>query len=474
MPDDKPNTSQKALAINLDKLRYGAFAEIGGGQEVARFFFRAGGASGTVAKTISAYDMSVSDAIYGKATRYVSRQRLEDMLSYEYKLLVERLDAKRGDTSTFFVYANTVATRSYAKGTEGHGWMGIRFQTEPHAEPSQILFHARILDTEILREQEAIGILGVNLIYSAFAQFAQPEELVVSLLDDLSRERAEVDMIHFSGPAFASVDNRLMALQLVQKGLSDAAMFTASGEVVIPADALFKKPALVERGSFRPIVHPTLDLLERAQEQFLADPDVKDKQPVVFLEMTLRQLTSGESIDHRDFLSRVDILSALGKMVLISNFGRYYRLVGYLSRYTQEKIGIALGVPSMKEIFDEKFYTDLEGGLLESIGRLCKHNVKLYIYPFKDPAAGHVTTAENLEVAPHLRHLYAYLLENKFVEPVKNYNPDYLGIYSREVLKKIQNGDASWQQEVPPQIVEIIKRDKLFSYSPGHTMMFTR
>ena len=474
MPDEKPTTNSKALSINLDKAIYGTFAEIGGGQEVARFFFRAGGASGTVAKTISAYDMSISDAIYGKAARYVSRQRLEDMLAYEYKLLVERLDAKRGDSSTFFAYANTVATRSFSRGGEGHGWMGIRFQTKPHAEPSQILVHARVLDTEVLREQEAIGILGVSLIHGAFYKFAQPEELIVSLMDELSRERAEIDMVHFSGPAFAGVDNRLMALQLVQKGLSDAAMFTASGEVMIPADALYKKPALVERGSFRPIVHPTLDLLERAQEQFLAEPDVKDKEPVVFLEMTLRQLSSGETIDHRDFLARVDILSALGKTVLISNFRRYYRLIGYLSHYTQEKIGIALGVPSLKEIFDEKFYTDLEGGLLESIGRLCKNNVKLYIHPFKDPSTGQIATAENLEVAPHLKHLYAYLLENRFVEPVKNYNPDYLGIYSREVLKKIQNGDGSWQQEVPAQIVEIIKRDGLFNYSPGHTMMFTR
>ncbi len=474
MPDERFNTNQKALSVNLDKRIYGAFAEIGGGQEVARFFFRAGGASGTIAKTISAYDMSVSDAIYGKAARYVSRQRLEDMLTYEYKLLVERLDSKRGDESTFFAYANTVATRSYLRGTEGHGWMGIRFQTQPHGEASQILFHVRLLDTEILREQECIGILGVNLIHSAFAKFADPQALIISLLDDLSRERVEVDVIHFSGPAFAKVDNRVMALQLVQHGLSDAAMFTASGEVMIPGDALYKKPALVERGSFRPIVHPTLDLLERAQEQFFALPDVKDKEPVVFLEMTLRQLTSGETIDHADFLARVDILAALGKMVLVSNFRRYYRLVAYLSRATQEKIGIALGVPSMKEIFDEQFYTDLEGGLLESIGRLCKHNVKLYVHPFKDPSTGKITTAENLEVAPHLRHLYAYLLENKFVEPVQNCNPAYLSIYSREVLKKIQNGDASWQQEVPPQIVEIIKRDKLFGYQAGSTMMFTR
>jgi hypothetical protein len=464
---DKLNAGQKALQINLDAGKYGTFAEIGAGQEVARCFFRVGGAAGTVAKTISAYDMAVSDAIYGPADRYVSRTRLRAMLDYEYDLLLQRLDKTRGERTTFFVFADTVATHSFTRQEEGHGWLGIRFQTEPRDEPSEILIHVRMLDKENVREQEALGLIGVNLIHGAFFHHHEPEKLIATLMDDLTRERIEVDMIRFAGPRFAGVDNRLMALQLVQQGLTDAAMFTSDGEVTIPAEVLYKKPVLVERGSFRPITHVTLDMLERALEQFLREPEMQGEQPVVLMEMTLRNLFSGDGIDHKDFLARVDILSALGKTVLISNFGRYYRLVAYLARYTHKMTGIVLGVPSLREIFDEKFYTDLEGGLLESLGRLFKSLVKLYVYPFRDPQTGIVATAQNLEVAPNLRHLYAHLLENGFIKGISNFNERFLPIYAKQVLGKIRSGDRSWESLVPPPIVEIIKRDRLFGYSDG-------
>jgi hypothetical protein len=464
MNTEKLDTHQKALQINLDAKKYGTFAEIGAGQEVARWFFHVGGAAGTVAKTISAYDMGVSDAIYGESDRYVSRKRLESMLDYEFNLLLERLNAKRGDRCTFFAFADTVATTSFTRKEEGHGWMGIRFQKECHGEPSEIIIHVRMLDKQNVREQEALGIMGVNLIYGAFYHHDQPEVLIASLMDDLTRERIEVDMIRLSGPCFAGVDNRLMSLQLVQQGLTDAAMFTAEGEVVQPSDVLYKKSVLVERGSFRPIINTTLDMLERAQEQFLAEPSMKGEQPLVLMEMTLRNLLSESGIDHKDFLARVDILSALGKTVMISNFGRYYRLVSYLSRYTHKQTGIVLGVPSLKEIFDEKFYTDLEGGLLESLGRLFKSEVKLYVYPWKDPATGQVVTAENMKVAPHLKHLYAYLLENKCIESITKHNVDYLPIFSRDVLARIQTGNPTWEAMVPPRIVEIIKKNRLFGY----------
>ena len=460
----KTDTRDKALQINLDAKRYGTFAEIGAGQEVARWFFHVGGAAGTVAKTISAYDMATSDAIYGPSERYVSRKRLESMLDYEFNLVVERLNAARGSRCAFFAFADTVATRSYTRHEEGHGWMGIRFQTECHGEPSEIIVHVRMLDTLNAREQEALGIVGVNLIYGAFYYHAEPEKLITSLMDCLSRDRLEVDMIRFSGPAFTAVDNRLMSLQLVQQGLTDAAMFTAAGEVVQPADVLYKKAVLVERGSFRPIINTTYDMLERAQEQFLLEPGMKGEEPVVLMEMTLRNLLSASGIDHKDFLARVDILSALGKMVLISNFGRYYKLASYLARYTHKQTGIVLGIPSLKEIFDEKFYTDLEGGLLEALGRLFKSEVKLYVYPWRDPQTGNIVQVDNLEVAPNLRHLYAHLLENRFIEPITKHNVEYLSIYSREVLARIQSGDASWEKVVPPPIVEIIKKNKLFGY----------
>ena len=464
MPEEKLHAGQKALRINLDAHKYGTFAEIGAGQETARWFFRVGGASGTVAKTISAYDMTVSDAIYGPAARYVSRQRLQAMIDYEWNLLLERLDKPRGGQSTFFVFANTVATRSFTRHEEGHGWLGVRFQTQPQEAPSEIIIHVRMLDTEHLREQEALGIMGVNLIHGALYLHSDPARLISSLLDDLTSARIEVDMIKFSGPRFAGLDNRLMALQLVEQNLTEAAMFTAKGEAVIPSEVLYKKPVLVERGSFRPITNVTLDLLERALEQFQREPQLQGEPPVVLTEMTLRQLLVDERLDHRDFLDRVDTLSALGKTVLISSFRRYHRLVGYLSRHTQKMIGLPLGCTRLREVLDEKFYTDLPGGLLESLGTLFKNGAKVYVYPTREKATGRVFTLETLDIAPNLRHLFAHLVENGCIEAIRKYNPDYLGTYSQDVLIKIKAGDASWEKFVPPPIVELFKKKKLFGH----------
>jgi len=461
--EDKLNAGQKALKINLDATKYGTFAEIGAGQETARWFFRVGGASGTVAKTISAYDMSVSDAIYGPAERYVSRQRLISMLDHEWDLLLERLDKTRGDRNTFFVFANTVATRSFKTKAEGHGWLGVRFQTRPHEAPSQIIIHVRLLDEDNIREQESLGIIGVNLIYGAFYLHSGRAKLIGGLMDDLGPQRIEVDMIKFSGPRFAGLDNRLMALQLVQQWLTESAMFTADGETVIPGEVLYKKPVLVERGSFRPITTPMLEMMQNAHEQFLQEESLKGETPVLLLEMTLRQLQVGDEIDHRDFLDRVDTLSALGKTVLISNFLRYHRLVSYLSRYTQKSIGLPLGIVRLRDVMDEKFYTDLPGGLMESLGQLFKNDTKLYAYPSLD-RNGKLTTVENMEVAPHLRHLYAHLVQNGFVKDILKYNPDYLKVYSGDVLAKINNRDASWETLVPPPVAAVIKSKKLFGW----------
>src|SRR5438445_3217924 len=272
MQREIPSTNQKARGINLDASRYGTFAEIGAGQEVARWFCRVGGASGTIAKTISAYDMIVSDAIYGPCERYVSRQRLQSMLDHEYALLLERLKAKRGATTKFFVFANTVAARSYSRQDEAHGWMGVRFQTAPQTDPSDIIIHVRMLDKENVQEQEALGIIGVNLIYGALHYFPETETLIGSLMDSLNRDRIEVDMIKFAGPAFPNMDNRVMSLQLVTQGLTDSAMFTANGEVVQAAEVLYKKPILVERGSFRPVTKVTIDMLNCAQAQCGQEP----------------------------------------------------------------------------------------------------------------------------------------------------------------------------------------------------------
>jgi len=466
MNRDKLNTGQKALQINLDAKKYGTFAEIGAGQEVARWFFHVGKASGTVAKTISAYDMTVSDAIYGPSDRYVSRMRLQSMLDLEFELLLKRLAKARGDKSTFFVFADTVTTRQVTKPGEegGNGWLGIKFQVHPHGDPSTIIIHVRTLDSETARQQEAIGLIGVNLIHAAFYQHTDPVSLIGLLLDGLTSQRAEVDMIKFSGPAFTGVDNRLMALQLVEQRLTEAALFTADGENVIPSELLYKKPVLLERGSFRPLTNPMLDMMERAQEMFVKEPALQDEPPVTMFEMTLRQLQVGDAIDHRDFLDRVDTLGALGKPVLISNFLRYHRLVTYLSHHTQKPIGLPIGLVRLRDILDEKFYTDLPGGLMESLGQLFKNGAKLYVYPSCDKKTGQLTTVANLEVAQHLRHLYAHLVENQFIVDIKNYNADLLRIYSGEVLAKIHSGDEALSQLIPPAIFDVIKAKSLFGW----------
>jgi hypothetical protein len=454
------NAHQKAQRINLDARRYGTFAEIGAGQEVARWFFRAGGAAGTVAKTISAYDMAVSDAIYGPTDYYVSRRRLRAMLDYEYNLLLERLDKTRGSKTAFFVFANTVATHR----EEGRGWLGIRFQVESGSDPSEIIIHVRMLDKDNVRQQEALGLIGVNLVHGAFYLHGDPEGLIRSLLDNLTWERVEVDMIRFGGPAFARLDNRLMALQLVRQGLTEAAMFTSKGEAAQWAEVLYKKPVLVQRGSFHPITNATLDVMERALEQFAPEPELKGEPPVVLMEMTLRHLTTPEGIDEQNFLHRADTLSALGKTVLVSNFRRFHRLASYLSRYTKRPIGLALGASKLAEIFDESFYNESEGGLLGGLGQLFKNPARLYVYPHLNLETGQLLRVDNFVPPAHLKHLYAHLVENRFIQGISNYSQGLLPIRSRDVMARIQSGDPTWEQQVPLPIVEVIKKGRLFGY----------
>jgi hypothetical protein len=458
-------TNKKAFQINLDRKRYGTFAEIGAGQEVARRFFQVGGASGTIAKTMSAYDMQFSDAIYGATDRYVSRARLQTMLDHEYRLLLERLDKKIGDERTFFVFADTVAARSFKQRSEAHGWLGMRFQSETRGQPSEIIIHVRMLDEGNVDQQEALGIIGVNLIYGAF-YYHLPEKLIASLHENLAPQRIQVDMVKFSGPAYAGVDNRLMSLQLVSQGLTNAVMFTAEGETVQPADFFYKKAILVERGSFRPITYTTNDMLEGARQIFLRQPGAEEEDLVVLMEMTLENLLAEGQLDHADFLARVDILGSLGRTVLISKFGEYYRLAGYLSRYTNKMIALVMGVPSLHEIFDEKYYLNLEGGILEALGRMFKSGLKLFVYPVEDEKTGQLLTATQLQVAPNLHHLYQYLIENGFIQEITQYHREYLKIFPPEVLAKMRAGDASWENMVPPEVAQMIKARQFFGYRP--------
>jgi hypothetical protein len=470
--DKVTDTGQKAFQINIDSTRYGTFAEIGAGQEVARWFFRVGGASGTVAKTISAYDKTVSDAIYGSTERYVSRLRLQQMLDYEYNLLIERLDAARGAQTCFFAFSDTVAARSYTRKDDSNGWLGIKFQCHPREEPSQVMIHVRLLDEENLREQEALGIIGVNLIYGALFHFERPHYLVTSLLDQLSKTRVEVDMIKFSGPGFdkidnrLKVDNRLMSLLLVENGLTEAVMFTTDGEVVQPSEMLYKKPVLVERGTFRPVNNLHVDMLDCARRQFLADsPDNKDA--VVLMEITMHNLLQNVNIQPADFLARVDTISTIGKTVLITSHGEFFRVVEYLRRATKSSIGIAVGMPTVQELLDARYYAELPGGLLEALARLFLGPVKLYVYPRKTEHDKIITT-ENIPVPDNMKHLLAHLRTNHLIEDLQGINVNNLSIHYGELLKKIRGTDPSWESMVPAPVAEMIKSRKYFGFGGGN------
>lgn len=458
------DTHQKALSVNLDPRRYGTFAEIGAGQEVVRWFFRVGGGAGTIAKSISAYDMKVSDAIYGRASRYVCRERLQAMLDYEHKLNLDRLREARGDTCAFFAFADTVSARNFKGTNECHGWMGIKFQAYPRDEDSQIIIHVRMLDGEAALQQEALGIVGVNLVYGAFALNHEPDLLVNSLLDGLSTSRIEIDMIELSGIAFRHVDNRLMSLKLVELGLSGAAMFSANGDVLQPSEFFYRKPILVERGSFRPVCNVNMDMLRCANERFSELPAVKGKEVAQVMEITMRNLKAGGEIDLRDFLARADVMSATGTTVLISDYFEYYRLAAYLARYTKESIAITMGASSLLDLFDEKYYTALDGGVLESFGRLFKNDLKIYCYPLLNQETGDLITSDNLHVAPGLEKLYGYLVDRGGINGLDNYDPSCLKIFSREVLKRIKDGDSSWEEMVPAHVAEVIKSKNYFGY----------
>src|ERR1700676_693961 len=464
--DERPglSTNQKALKINLDPMFYGTFAEIGAGQEVARWFFKVGAAAGTISKSISAYDMAVSDAIYGRCKRYVSRERLQGMLDYEHGLNLERLRMSRGDTTAFFTFANTVAARNYQGTNECHGWMGVKYQTRPRDEDSQIIIHVRMLDQENDLQQETLGIVGVNLLYGAFFLHHKPPLLLESLLDNLSTKRVEIDMVEFEGIEFRHVDNRVMSLKLVQLGLSGAAMFGPAGEVLQPSEVLRKRPILVERGSFRPVTKVNIDMIHCAHERFAAEPEVEPGEIVELMEITMRNLLAGGQIDLTDFLARADVLAAAGKTVLISDYFEYYRLAAYLTRYTSQPIAVTMGATSLQDLFKEQYYAGLEGGILEAFGKLFTKDLRIYVYPLRDQATGLLTTVENLVMPGNMLSLYRHLVDRGRIKQLNNFSEDVLNIFSRDVLRRIKDEDASWEEMVPLEIAQVIKHRRFFGY----------
>ncbi|UBM58323.1 TonB-dependent receptor [Marinilongibacter aquaticus] len=466
--DKNQTTKQKALRINLDKRIYGSFAEIGAGQEVAAQFFKAGGASGTVAKTMSAYDMTFSDAIYGevKSKRYVSQERLNSMLDHECNLLHERLAESRGQKTLFFSFADTVVALNYHKNNNPHGWIGCRFQLTPGGEYHEVIIHVTLHENDNLLQQQTLGVVGVNLIYGCFYYFENPQVLLLSLMDNLSPDKMQIDMIHFKGSEFEGVDSRLMSLHLVKYGFSDVALFGPDGQNLQPTDTLYKKNIVVLRGRFRPIINVHLDMLENGVKQYLREPDVDKDNVIVMCELTLQSLQddqNGDIIDEKDFLDRVDILCSLGQTVMITNYHEYYKLVSYLSKITDRQIGLIVGYPNLEYIFAEENYTDLPGGILESFATLFSRKVKLFVYPTQDQG---MELKNSLKFNPPMKliDLFRYLIANRKIEDIYHFNTKNLDVQTDNMLDLIKKGESGWEENVPPEVVHMIRDRCLFGF----------
>ncbi len=471
IPGDKkfetiPSIKDKALRINLNENIYGTFAEIGAGQETVRNFFRAGGASGTIAKTMSAYDKDFSDAIYGVEPegRYVTEARLKKMLVHEIQLIEERISRDKHPRKMFFAYANTVATIDFAKKYLGHGWVGISFQTDPNEAYSEIVLHIRFKETEAVLQQQTLGVLGVNLIYGAFYKHDQPKKLLRYLYDHIDQDKIEIDTINFNGPKFSHVDNRLMSLQLLKNGMTEAVIFGPDGNNILPARILYKKNVLALRGSFRPVTKVNMDMFERSYEMFLKENKVEKDKSLVIFEITLSNLKAEGEIDEQDFMDRAELLCSLGQTVMISNFQEYFRLVEYFSNYTKSRMGLTMGVNNLVEIFDEKYYRHLSGGILEAFGKLFFKDLRVYLYPMLDPATGALINSDTLKVHPRMKELYKFFKYNGKVIDIENYNPEILNVFSREVLRMIENNDSGWEEMLPDGVAKLIKEQSLFNY----------
>ena len=463
--ESRPSVQRKSLRINLNENIYGTFVEIGAGQEVARHFYRVGAASGTIAKSMSAYDKSFSDSIYGKEedNRYVTQNRLDKMLSHEMNLLEKRISRKKYPNKFFFVYANTVATIDFVKKFKGHGWMGIKFQTDPKDDYSEIKLHLRFHQNEAKLQQESLGIMGVNLIYGAFYKHNEPLKLMKYLYDHIDDQSIEIDTINFSGPLFKDVDNRLISLELVRLGMTDAVVFDETGTNVLPAQVLYKKNILTLRGSYRPITKVNEEMFKKSLEAFLEEKGVKKENTIVLLEITLSNLRSTGDIDDSDYLDRAKLLCSLGHMVMISNFSEYYKLVKYLTRYTKKQLGLTMGVTNLIEIFDEKYYDGVKGGILEAFGNIFKNNMKIYLYPVLDKQKDTVIDSTNLKLEDNMKEFYKYFKVNDKIRDLE-FNKDYLNIFSKDVLKQIKNNTPGWEDKLPEGVSDLIIKKKMFGY----------
>ncbi|MDG0973757.1 MAG: TonB-dependent receptor [Crocinitomicaceae bacterium] len=458
-------TEEKALQINLTSDIYGSFAEIGAGQEVAANFFKAGGSSGTIAFSHSAYDMKVSDSIYGKASRYVCEERLDTMLDTEYNSMFNNLEDRHENTK-FFAFCNTVESLNYHKTNQGQGWVGIQFQLNPNTPPNKIVLHVKMHDQSNRAQQDALGVLGVNLIHAAyFHTNGNLDYFLNSLVHRLPRDRMEIDMLRFDGPDFMHVDNRILALNLVKRGLTEATMFDQDGNVLQPATALYKKNILLMRGRFRPVTKVHIDMITAARNCYLAEEGVEKENVSEIFELTLKDLTADGMISDKDFIDRAELLGSLGYTVMISNYLKYYKVVQYLSEIAKgNKMGVILGIYNLHTLFDEKYYTNLPGGLLEAFGKGFGHNVKLFVYPARDVETGDLYEFENVRIPKHLNGLLQFMKDNNKIQGLKEFDPKLLHILSDDVLSKIKAQASMWEEDVPIQVANSIKKLELFGY----------
>lgn len=464
--DKTYSTKEKALRINMDVNSYGTIAEIGGGQEVARNFFQAGGASGTVAKSISAYDKTFSDFLYNKndKTRYVAEERLIKMLDQEYQDLEDILRNSEDRYKQFFVFANTVETLNFNKTNEGHGWLGMKFQLDSIGDPNIVIIHVRLLENDGLLQQYTLGTLGINLIYACFNHYEKPNTFLKSLLENLDQDRIEIDMARMSGPYLDYVDNRLLSVQLVKNEMTPAVFFDENGEVQQPSDLLYKKNVLAFRGSFRPITNVGADMLKTSFDIFMADEEFQKSNTLSLCEMNLNNMIQGDDLDERDFLDRVDILTGMGQHVLISNYIEFYKLVDYFSRFRLKKIRLVMGASTFKTVFNKEYYLNLKGGILEAFGRLFADNVKVYVYPSLNQDGTDILSSKDLKFEEDIKHIYEFLVKNRKIIDIKDVKKEYLHIQSADVMEKLLNQDASWEEMVPNYVANKIKNNKLFNY----------
>jgi len=460
------STLNKALRLNLDEKKYGTIAEIGAGQEVARQFFLAGAAAGTVAKTISAYDMQFSDAIYGtqEGGRYVSQARVKAMLDKEFTLVVSRLGSTRPKSTRYFSYAATVSAKSFNRSNECHAWCGIRVQMYPQAEASDIIIHVRMLEDIAEKQQETLGVLGVNLIYGAYYYFEDPRRIIDSLTDNLITDAIEIDSIEFKGPYFDDLDNRAKNLHLIRSWKTRAIMFTPDGQVAVPAETLYKKNVLTTRGSFKPVTRLNSDMIAQGFEAFKALDGVNEDNTIVLAEISINDSYGKDlNVPEKDLITRVELLNKLGYSVLISDYTRYFSLRAYFRQYTARQIGIVLGMVNVKEIFDENKYVGVEGGILEGFGKLFPDNTRLFVYPELDEQ-NKLKDFTDIEVVENMRFLYQHLLENEFLSGIQCSDPSLLEIYSRNLLEQIPQGRGDWENSVAENTAEHIISNRLFGY----------